>query len=62
MKYATVKFECPNCQGQINVVGAVVYPTYARLVGRCAGCNKEACLDVFEILKTMSDLNGDTKH
>lgn len=61
MKYATVKFECPHCQGQINVVGAVVYPTFVNLVGRCEKCALDACLGVADLLAKMFDVMEEVK-
>lgn len=57
MKYATVKFECPApCEGQINVVGAVIYPTFATLVGKCSRCGGHASVPASEILAKMFDV------
>jgi len=56
MKHATVKFECPNCQGQINVVGAIVYPTFVNLAGKCEKCDTHAILPVADLLSKMFEV------
>lgn len=57
MKYANVKFECPDpCNGQIHVVGAVVYPSFVVLVGRCSRCNADTSLNVMDLLEKMFDV------
>lgn len=57
MKYANVKFECPDpCGGQIHVVGAVVYPTFVTLVGRCQKCNADTVLNAADLMGKMCEV------
>lgn len=60
MKHINVKFECPEpCEGQIFVVGAVVYPTYVCLVGKCEKCGGHASVPASELLSKIFEVMED---